>query len=268
DYGYYRADGFWSGPIGEEWALGVGGFYRISDGIRDPGYRADEGGQLRVSLGRELERGRLALPGQHIDDRPPVVVPIPPTGDPRDPDSVVPGIDPGEYSLYSRDLAAAGLPVSAAEVGLQDSDLEDGIHPQLFTGGLELDWELNDGLNLYERFRYTDGDVRFDGIFPGPAPVTGAEFAAARNVAPDFTVARTGDPLDPSALVQEHGHWVVDKDYQALQNDVRLTFTVRDRHDVTVGLYYADFEMGDRWSLGNLLLMDVAHRPNRLLLTG
>jgi len=141
-------------------------------------------------------------------------------------------------------------------------------HPELFTGGAELDWELRDGLNLYERFRYTDGDVRFDGIFTGPAPVTGAEFAAGRNVAPDFRVLRTGDPLDPSALVQEHGHWVIDKEFEALQNDVRLTFTVADRHDVTVGLYYADFEMADRWSLGNLLLMDVQNRPNRLLLTG
>src|SRR5690606_39686224 len=103
-----------------------------------------------------------------------------------------PGLGPGEYSLHSKDLAAAGLPISAAEVGLQDSDLEDGIHPQLFTGGLELDWELRDGRNLSERFRYPAGDVRFDGIFTGPPPVTGAEFAAARGVAPDFSVARTG----------------------------------------------------------------------------
>ncbi len=268
DYGYYRADGYWGGPVGGDWALGVGGFYRVSDGIRDPGYRADEGGQLGVRLARDLDGGRLALHGKYIDDRSLFNVPIPLTGDPGDPDAVLPGLDPGEYSLHSEDLAAAGLPISAAEVGLQDSKLEDGIHPQLFTGGLELDWELRDGLSLYERFRYTDGDVRFDGIFPGPAPMTGAEFAAARGVAPDFSVARTGDPLAPTALVQEHGHWVIDKEYEALQNDVRLTFTLRDRHDVTVGLYYADFEMADRWSLGNLLLMDVANRPNRLLLTG
>lgn len=268
DYGYYRADGYWGGPIGGDWALGIGGFYRVSDGIRDPGYRADEGGQLRARLSRDLERGRLALHAKYIDDRSLFVVPIPLTGDPSDPDGILPGLDPGEYSLHSEDLAAAGLPISAAEVGLQDSDLKDGIHPELFTGGLELDWELRDGLNLYERFRYTDGDVRFDGIFTGPPPVTGAEFAAARNVAPDFSVLRTGDPLDPTALVQEHGHWVIDKAYEALQNDVRLTFTVRDRHDVTVGLYYADFEMADRWSLGNLLLMDVQNRPNRLQLTG
>ncbi|HEX6994956.1 MAG TPA: TonB-dependent receptor [Gammaproteobacteria bacterium] len=268
DFGLYRADGYWGGPVGRDWALGVGGFYRVSDGIRDPGYRADEGGQIRTTLSRELDRGRLGLYAKYINDKSLFVVPIPLTGSPSDPDAILPGLDPGEYSLHSKDLAAAGLPISAAEVGLQDSDLEDGIHPELLTGGLELEWELRDGLNLVERFRYTDGDVRFDGIFTGPAPVTGAEYAAAHNVAPDFSVLRTGAPLDPSALVQEHGHWVIDKDFKALQNDARVTFTLRDRHDITVGLYYADFEMGDRWSLGNLLLMDVQNRPNRLLLTG
>ncbi|MGB7213757.1 MAG: TonB-dependent receptor [Gammaproteobacteria bacterium] len=268
DFGFYQADGWWSGPIVGDWALGVGGFYRVSDGIRDPGYRADEGGQIRVRAARELDRGRLGVHAKYINDRSLFVVPIPLTGNPSDPDAILPGLDPGEYSIHSRDLAAAGLPISAAEVGLQDSDLEDGIHPELFTGGVELDWELRDGLNLFERFRYTDGDVRFDGIFTGPPPVTGAEYAAAHGVAPAFSVLRTGEPLDPSALVQEHGHWAINKDFKALQNDVRLTFTVRDRHDVTVGLYYADYEMGDRWSLGNQLLMDVQNRPNRLLLTG
>lgn len=267
DYSYYRADGYWGAPIGGEWALGVGGYYRVSDGIRDPGYNADEGGQLRVTAARDLGAGRLALYAKYIDDKSLFVVPIPLQGDPGDPDSIVPGVDPGEYSLHSRDLAAAGLPVSAAEVGLQGSNLEDGIHPQLFTTGAELDWELTDGLNLTERFRYTDGDVRFDGIFPGPAPVTGAEFAAGRGVAADFSVLSTGGTYDPTALVQEHGHWVIDKDYQALQNDIQLTFG-RGDHSFTAGLYFADYEMNDRWSLGNLLLMDVADQPNRLLLTG
>ncbi|HEX7080559.1 MAG TPA: TonB-dependent receptor [Gammaproteobacteria bacterium] len=267
DYGYYRLDGYWGGPVGGDWGLGIGGYYHISDGIRDPGYRADEGGQLRAKLVRELDAGTLELYAKYIDDRSLFVVPIPLRGDPGDPDAVLPGLDPGDYSLHSEDLAAAGLPISAAEVGLQDSDLEDGIHPQLFTAGVELDLDLGDRLNLVERFRYTDGDVRFDGIFPGPAPVTDAEFAAAHGVAADFSVLRTGAPLEPGALVQEHGHWVIDKEYEALQNDVRLNL-VRERHSFTAGLYLADYQMADRWSLGNLLLMDATSRPDRLLLTG
>ena len=61
-------------------------------------------------------------------------MPIPLTGDPSDPRGVN-GADAGTYSLHSADLARAGLPVTAAEVGLRGSNLEDGIHPQLATIG-------------------------------------------------------------------------------------------------------------------------------------
>src|SRR5262249_9757271 len=52
-----------------------------------------------------------------------------------------------------------------------------------------------------------------------------------------------------------------------VQDDVRLNLT-QGAHDLTVGAYFADYSMADRWSLGNLLLMDVSDRPNRLFLPG
>jgi outer membrane receptor protein involved in Fe transport len=60
---------------------------------------------------------------------------------------------------------------------------------------------------------------------------------------------------------------VVNKEYDAIQDDLRLNFAL-DKHSVTLGLYYADYGMKDRWSLGNNLLMDVSNRPRRLALTG
>ncbi|MDT1877922.1 cyclic nucleotide-binding protein, partial [Acinetobacter baumannii] len=48
--GQRRAD-FWYGtPLGDGWGVGIGGFYRIDDGIRNPGYRANDGGQVRLKL--------------------------------------------------------------------------------------------------------------------------------------------------------------------------------------------------------------------------
>ena len=175
--------------------------------------------------------------------------------------------DPGTYSLHSKDLARAGLPPSAAEVGLQGSNLEDGIHPDLYTLGAGLQWEFAGGLTLTNLLRWTDGSVRFDGIFPGDAAVSGIDFAAGRGVAPAYTAISTGATYDPAQLVQNHGHWVVNKEYQALQDDLRLNLTL-GAHDLAVGAYFADYSMDDRWSLGNLLLMDVSDRPNRLTLAG
>jgi outer membrane receptor protein involved in Fe transport len=238
----------------------------VSDGVRDPGYTADEGGQFRAKLVRTFVDGELELFGKYIDDRSLFAVPIPLRGNPSDPDAAD-GSDPGEYSLHSDDLAAAALPPSAAEVGLQGSDLEDGIHPQLFTAGGQLTWDFTEVLRFTNLFRLTEGEVRFDGIFPGDAPVTGAEFAAMRGVAPDYTFISTGAAYDPTQLIQNHGHWVVDKEYSAVQNDARLNFLLDD-HDLTLGFYYTDYSMDDRWSLGNLLLMDISDQPSRLFLPG
>jgi len=267
DYGLYRADLSWAGPLSDAWGLAVGGYYRRSDGIRDPGYVADEGGQVRFKLVRTLANGELQFFGKYINDKSLFAVPIPLRGDASDPDTAADG-DPGTYSLHSKDLARAALPPSAAEVGLQGSNLEDGIHPDLYTLGAGLRWEFASGVTLTDLLRYTDGEVRFDGIFPGDAAVSGIDFAAAHGgVAPAYSVISTGAAYDPTQLVQNHGHWVVNKDFQALQNDLRLNFLL-GAHDLAVGAYFADYSMDDRWSLGNLLLMDVSDRPNRLALPG
>jgi iron complex outermembrane recepter protein len=267
DYGFYQADLVWSGPIAEDWGLLVGGYYRQSEGIRDPGYDADEGGQIRFKVTRTLEQGNFEIFGKYINDRSLFVVPIPLQGNADDPDGIN-GADPGEYSVHSEDLARAGLPPSAAAVGLQGSDLRDGIHPDLWTAGGRINWNLNDAVTLTNLLRYTDGEVRFDGIFTGEAPVTGAAFAADRGVAPAFTQINNGAAYAASQLVQNHGHWAINKEFQAFQDDVRLNFSVMEVHDLAVGAYFADYSMEDRWSLGNNLLMDVSNRPNRLFLPG
>jgi iron complex outermembrane receptor protein len=266
DYGMYRSDVAWSGPIGDDWGLAVGGYYRTSDGIRDPGYTADEGGQFRVKLGRSFDNGSIELFAKYIDDRSLFVVPVPLTGSPSDPRGIN-GADAGTYSLSSEDLARAGLPVTAAEVGLRGSNLEDGIHPQLATFGAKFNWEFNDTVSLTNLVRYTDGEVRFDAIFSGLPPTTGATFAADRGVAANYSVLSSGAAYAANQLVQEHGHWVVNKEYDAIQDDLRLNFKL-DTHALSVGLYLADYSMADRWSLGNNLLMDVSNRPRRLSLPG
>lgn len=266
DYGMYRGDVAWSAPLGDDWSIALGGYYRTSDGVRDPGYTADEGGQFRVKIGRRFDNGSIEFFGKYIDDRSLFVVPIPLTGNPSDPRGVN-GADAGTYSLHSEDLARAGLPVTAAEVGLRGSNLENGIHPQLATIGGKLNWEFNDTVSLTNLLRYTDGEVRFDGIFPDKAPTTATAFAAAAGVAANYSVISTGASYGADQLVQNHGHWVVNKEYDAIQDDLRLNLKL-DSHAVSFGLYLADYGMKDAWSLGNLLLMDVSDQPRRLSLAG
>lgn len=266
DYSMYRGDFAWSGPISDEWGFALGGYYRSSDGIRDPGYTADEGGQIRAKLLRRFDGGELEFFAKYINDRSLFAVPIPLQGSASDPDAIN-GQDPGTYSLHSADLARAGLPDSAAELGLQGSNLEDGIHPDLATGGFRFQWDINETTSFTNLARYTDGSVRFDGIFSGDAPVSGTEFAADRGVLPNFTYVSGGGAYAADQFVQNQGHWVVNKEYEAFQDDIRFNLDL-GANNLTLGVYYADYSMSDRWSLGNLLLMDVRSRPQRLLLPG
>ena len=69
NYGLNRAD-FWYGtPVGQGWKLGVGGFWRVDDGIRRTGFDADKGGQLRAVLSKEFEGGDFSFDVKHLDDK-------------------------------------------------------------------------------------------------------------------------------------------------------------------------------------------------------
>jgi iron complex outermembrane recepter protein len=266
DHGTRLLDVHWGAPLSATWRMSAGGYLRESDGIRAPGYAADRGGQFRLGFLRSIDGGEIGLYAKYIDDRSLFVVPIPLRGDPANP-AAVDGSASGEYSLHSNDIRAAGLPPSAAEVGLDGSDLADGIHPSLLTVGANLSRHWQSGISLSSHTRFTDGDVTFDGLFTGDVPVSGSAFAAAQGVAPDFRFIGTGQAFDPDFLVQNHGHWAIAKRFRALQNDSRLTLATA-AHDLSLGVYAADYSMADRWSLGNLLLTDVGDRPQRLFLAG
>src|SRR5277367_5959782 len=67
DYGLNRFDAWYGAPIGD-WKFSAGGFYRYDNGIRDPGFHGDDGGQFRVSLARDFEGGKVSFDLKRLDD--------------------------------------------------------------------------------------------------------------------------------------------------------------------------------------------------------
>lgn len=265
-FGTERIDAWAQAPLRGKWNIGLGGYFRAADGIRDPGFRSDEGGQIRLSVTGSIGRAKLELFGKYIDDRSLFAVPIPLQGNPRHP-RAGDGSDPGTYSLLSRDLARPAMPPSAEDVGLGSARLTNGIHPTVGTAGGRLEYPLSERATLTNLMRLTDGDVHFDALIPGNPPVSGNEYATAAGVLPDYTVASTGESFDPALPVQSHGHWAVRKEMWAWQNDTRINLEL-EGHSLALGAWLANYRMDDRWSLGNNLLMDIRDRPRRLLLEG
>lgn len=68
---YYRGDLGFGGPLNKKKDLTyyVGGFYRRSDGARNPGFNLNNGGQVKANLVKNFKGGKLKLYGKFIDDR-------------------------------------------------------------------------------------------------------------------------------------------------------------------------------------------------------
>ena len=192
DYGFIRQDAFISGPLAKNITGAVGGFYRRSDGVRDTGYTADKGGQVRGNLvfTSNDRRTTARFDALLINDRTaffqnlPVSVPrFTTSGTPANPtvinqDTIQPlGIDFAHgttASPYNRRFDMIG------EYGSRTVDQADGIHPnfRMFTlGGTH---ELDGGLKLSAGLRHTTGSNGFNAVFTGNDTASSQTFLNAR----------------------------------------------------------------------------------------
>jgi iron complex outermembrane receptor protein len=70
----------------------VGGFYRTDKGVRDPGFKANDGGQIKGNLRYNLNRGYVKFFFKKLNDKNLFLLPIPLTD--KDDPKGVPGFDP------------------------------------------------------------------------------------------------------------------------------------------------------------------------------
>ncbi|NVM79661.1 outer membrane receptor protein involved in Fe transport [Duganella sp. SG902] len=192
DYGFVRHDAFISGPLGKNLTGAVGGFYRRSDGIRDTGYTADRGGQVRGNLVYTSDDRKTMLRADAlvINDRTafyqnlPISVPrFTNSGTPANPtvinqDTIQPiGIDFAHgttASPYNRYFNMIG------EYGSRTIDQADGVHPDFKILTLSGSQELADGWKVSAGLRHTTGSSGFNGVFTGNDTATSTNFLNAR----------------------------------------------------------------------------------------
>ncbi len=192
DYGFIRQDAFVSGPLSQNLTGAVGGFYRRSGGIRDTGYTADRGGQVRGNLVYTSDDHMTTARADAllINDRTafyqnlPISVPrFAASGTPAHPtvinqDTIQPlGIDFAHgttASPYNRTFNMMG------EYGSRTIDQADGIHPDFRMLTLSGSHELANGWKLSSGLRYTTGSNGFNAVFTGNDTATATNFLNAR----------------------------------------------------------------------------------------
>ena len=155
DYGQLRTDFFYGGPIGDsDWSGAVGGFFRQGDAVRDTGYAASGGGQLRASLSREFDAGRLTFAYKKIDDKSPYFNPLP--TDTRDPDKPreLPAFDARRDALAGPDVRVINSRRPGGEI--VSRDLSDGNVSQTDQFTVSIDYDFGNGFSLSEKMRFSD----------------------------------------------------------------------------------------------------------------
>ncbi|MEY2113930.1 MULTISPECIES: TonB-dependent receptor [Rhodanobacter] len=287
DYGLQRAD-FWYGtPVGSGWKLGVGGFYRIDDGIRDPGFHANDGGQIRLNLAKDFEHGRFSADVKHMDDKVALYLGIPMRTYPNGKIKAVPGFD-GNFGTMAGPQTEHVL-MKQGNGSLYDFDNSVGTHVKRDQLTLKFDHDLGADWKLAESMRYSDTKTQRNGVFPNSLMSADKFLAQARQFQPAGAAGLQLHYVDNPAQVfdnqNQNGNGLVvigglrgvTMPVQEFVNDTRLLrqFDLGGQsHDVTLGYYYAHFnqdfsrysstallDVRDNARLLDLVAVDAAGRP-------
>ena len=288
DYGLRRVDGWYALPVGD-WRLGFGGFYREDDGVRDPGYTANKGGQARFAIGRSFERGSVDFNIKRIDDRVIFYTGLPLTYD-RDGDVVgVPGVDEHSGTLSGPETRRAVLRNANGTFPL---DIDRGTDVELTQYTLKFEYELPGEWQLRNGARYRKSESSRIGLFPnsvvtGRSRLDSIRAGALAQVpgATDVQLRYATLPDQVFDLAHQNGNGLVTEGslrqvrvpLEELLDDLRLmrAFEIGgQQHDVALGVYVAkvdeEFErysanalidIHNRARLLNIVAVDAAGQP-------
>nr|WP_232848669.1 TonB-dependent receptor [Bowmanella yangjiangensis] len=279
DYGYSRLDLRFDGPLGGDWHYAVGGFYRIADGVRDPGFNTDRGGQVSARISLLQDAQSLELVFKHLNDNTSFFAPLPmknfdsPTG--------VEGVNATHATMLSDDLRTLRFETPKGEVF---RDLTDGQHTRMNSISLYYERDLAEGLVLNNRLRASDlynslytvmnlgNDTLLDANALLDAPVL-QDFLTSipQATALKYRYTGSGEWVDNPGLLNSNGlvtfSYPLYSEYAAHQwlNHLSVDYQWQE-HSLTMGHIYAHSHFDalplDQWQ--GKVLTDVRHRPRRL----
>ncbi len=268
DYGLYRTDLSYGGPLGDMWRFHIGGFYRYDEGIRDPGFPANVGGQLKANLTRLMDNGYVRLYLKYLNDRNTFYLPIP-LQDKDNPEEI-PGFDANYGTLTTFDVNYIRVPKPGG--GFSERYLEEGMHPKLNALGAEIYFDLGNDWALKNMMRNTNIGHTFNAIFSLSDPSFADTYAEGRLPAGAtdyrYSYVRSGETisnplsLNGNGLVANVGWWGVDMDMRNFVNHLQLTKSL-DKVNVTLGGYFSDYKAASVWFWHDVLV-EVADHPRLL----
>ncbi|HEX8698966.1 MAG TPA: TonB-dependent receptor, partial [Myxococcaceae bacterium] len=282
--GLFRYDANLNGPIGDNWFYSFGGFYRFDKGVRNPGFPASTGGQLKASLKHEFNTsqvtGHARVTLKYLNDRNTFFLPLPLSGR-FDGSGRLTGSDfvegfPSNGTLTSPEGVNAEVPLPRGE-GRLNLPLDDGQQQLGGSAMAELRFYFPKGRwSVQNNTRVTQVDHSWNAMLP--FELRDADAWAQQMVGEGTPYQLTcanlpGRPALGSAecpaqnnLVALGGQWLVRKPMSNVSNQLRFTKWMElgnTEHAFTGGVYLGYYTAGNRWFF-NDTLTDVRTRPRFL----
>lgn len=184
-YSDFRLDGYLSAPIGEGLAYSLSGYFWSQRGQRHSPFRYNSY-QIKGQVEKRFDDdGFVRLTVQRRDERDPYYADMPFAVSSSGQISSVPGMDLKYDNILGDAFRSIAVPdASATGNSLRLFNGKDGIHTTSWTYRVDLEKPLADGVKLFARTRYLDGNYDFNGIFPGSGSGTAGLASAVDYLTP------------------------------------------------------------------------------------
>ena len=269
--GSERVDAFYSGKIIDGWYGSIGGFYRLSDGVRNPQYPADIGGQITATLKHDLGNGSIMFWYRNLSDKNQWVADFPYIVN-NGKVEAYPGFNQLNHTYNSKQLQNFLIPSPGG--GFENDDISNGRGAALQYFGSDLDLKFGNGWTISNSFLFDGGYTNTQALVNNGNPKTLSSFIAALTLPAPLTNAAVqahyanGAAVDPNQSVITEQVWLVRKKLVNVTDEFRLSKDLGFGNTLTFGVYAAHYTDNDSWSLGSNVLMNNVPNASPIILQG
>jgi outer membrane receptor protein involved in Fe transport len=233
------------GPLAGAWRVNAGGYYRYDRGVRDPGFAANEGGQLRINVTRDYASGHIRFYGKYLDERNVWYLGIPIVNY-KAPEAILGGPEIGAGTTFARERLTLTVP-DAYNPGTTVTKDMNGNTTRYKMLGTDLLHEFANGWSLTFRGKVLQSDNITNLMIDvaDPFPIAGFGPPAPKQVRYVTTNQVVSDPaqvaaLNGNGLMSVHGLAFVN---QPVKNGIANLELARQagQHALTGGVYYSDY---------------------------
>ena len=253
DYGLSRTDFWFSSPLSDGWSASLGGFFRTSDGVRNPGFGPEHGGQLRLRLVKEIEQGKITIDAKKLDDTVPLYLGIPMRTYPDGSIKAIPGFD-GSFGTIAGPQTK-DVVLRMADGKIYNFDNGEGTHINRDQFNFKFEKNLDGGWRVDNSLRYSSTDTTRNGVFPNALYSVSTFLAGnvanlsrvpgATNLGLELANQPGTKYVDPNGLMVVGGLRGLTIPVKEIVNDLRFSRQIElagQKHDITAGYYIANFE--------------------------